>query len=64
MTETMKTIKRVAENQGISQANISRRTGFTSATIYRWFSGEREPTIKNVEKLANALDLRVIVCFR
>lgn len=64
MTDTIKTIKRLAEMQGVSQANLARRTGFTEVSIHRWFTGQREPSIKNVEKLVNALDLRLVVTIR
>lgn len=64
MTETIKTIKRIAGEKNISQANLARRSGITEATISRWFSGQREPSIKNVERLCDALDLRLIVTYR
>ena len=64
MTETIKTIKRVAGEQNLSQAIISKRSGFSETSISRWFKGQREPTIKNVERLCDALDLRLVVTYK
>lgn len=64
MTKTIKTIGQIAELQGVSQATIAKRTGFTLTSINRWFNGQREPNIKNVEKLADALDLKLVVAIK
>ena len=64
MTETIKMIKKMAQMQGLKQVDIARRTGFTEVSIHRWFTGQREPSIENVERLANALDLKVVITIR
>lgn len=64
MTETIKTIKKIAEREHISQAQIARRAGFTEVSVCRWFKGERDPAIDTVERLANALDLKISVTIR
>mgnify|MGYP002527656632 CR=1 FL=1 len=61
MTETVKTIKRLAERQGLSQANIARRMKTTEVSVSRWFNGSRNPSIVNVEKLAEAVGFRVMI---
>ena len=61
MTETVKQLKRIAEIQGVSQANLARRMKTTETSVSRWFNGVRTPTIENIEKMADALDCRILV---
>ncbi len=64
MTKTIQTLKRIAEQQNVSQANLARRMRTTETSICRWFKGERQPTIKNVEKMCDALDVQLIVAIK
>lgn len=61
MTETIETIKRLAERQGMSQALIAKRMNTTEVSISRWFNGKRTPSIENTEKLAKAVGYRLYV---
>lgn len=64
MTKTLATLKRIAEKTNISQALLAKRMRVTEATISRWFSGDRSPSIQNIEKMAEALDCRVIITLK
>ena len=63
MTETVKKLKRISEIKGVSQANLARRMSVTETSISRWFNGTRTPTIENIEKMADALDCKILVTF-
>ena len=63
MTETVKKLKRISEIKNVSQANLARRMRVTEVSVSRWFSGTRTPTIENIEKMADALDCKIIVTF-
>lgn len=64
ITETVKTIKRVMDRQGVSQVNLAKRMRVTPVSVCRWFKGERQPSIENIERMAEALDLRIVVTFK
>lgn len=63
MNEVVKQLKRIAEQQGISQANLARRMKVTETSISRWFNGTRTPTIDNIEKMADALNCSVFISY-
>lgn len=63
MNEIVKQLKRIAEQQGVSQANLARRMKVTETSISRWFNGTRTPTIENVEKIADALNCCVFISY-
>lgn len=48
-------LKAVREFLGISQAELSQRTGLMPSAISHFEGGRREPNIKNLAKLAKAL---------
>jgi transcriptional regulator with XRE-family HTH domain len=45
--------------QGISQREVTRRIGKSTATLNSWERGLREPTLGNLQAWADALDLDV-----
>lgn len=45
----------------ITQRELAEKSGLTEASISRYFNGERSPNIKNVEKMASALGLRIVM---
>ena len=47
--------------QSITQRELAEKSGITEASISRYFSGERSPNIKNAEKMASALGLRIVM---
>ena len=47
--------------QSITQRELAEKSGLTEASISRYFNGERSPNIKNVEKMASALGLRIAI---
>ena len=63
MTETVEKLKRISEIKNVSQANLARRMKVTEVSVSRWFSGTRTPTIENIEKMADALDCKILVTF-
>ncbi len=44
--------------RGVSQSELSRRSGVTNAAISNILSGKMEPSLTMCEKLAAALDIR------
>ena len=47
--------------QSITQRELAEKSGITEASISRYFNGERSPNIKNAEKMASALGLRIVI---
>lgn len=47
--------------QSITQRELAEKSGLTEASISRYFSGERSPNIKNAEKMASVLGLRIVM---
>ena len=47
--------------QSITQRELAEKSGITEASISRYFNGERSPNIKNAEKMASALGLRIVM---
>lgn len=48
-------IKRIREEKGMSQGDISRALNMDRGYISRVESGQKNPTISNIEKIAKAL---------
>ena len=48
-------LKRIRLAKGMSQGDICRATGMDRGYISRVESGQKNPTISNLEKIANAL---------
>ena len=50
-------LKRIREERKLSQNKLGNLTGFNQTTIARWEAGEVVPTIDNVFRLANFLEI-------
>ncbi len=53
------TIRRLRENRGLSQLELARKVGIAQNTAYRWESGDRSPSKRKIEALAEALGVSV-----
>jgi transcriptional regulator with XRE-family HTH domain len=54
-------LRRAIRTGGVSQAELARRTGLTTATISRVASGEREASFETIDKLMDALGLEIVI---
>lgn len=59
ITETVKRLKDIAQNQNISQQELAKRINVTESAISRWFGGSRTPDVKSLELMAEALGYRL-----
>lgn len=57
--ETLTNLKEAMEKRQISRYKLSKLTGFDESQISRWFNGEVEPSISKVEKMAEAVGIRI-----
>lgn len=48
-------LKRIRKEKGMTQDSVAERAGVTATSISRWENGERDPTFRDVEKIAAAL---------
>ncbi len=51
------------EQRGLSYRELAKRAGIALSTLYRVESGAASPTVAMLEKLAKALDIRVVEFF-
>lgn len=61
MTEIMKRLKAIAQDQDITQRKLAERMNTTETSVSRWFSGSRTPNAKNLEQMAAALRCRLTI---
>lgn len=61
MTEIVKKLKAIAQNQNISQRELAKRMNNTETSVRRWFKGSRIPNAKNLEQMAAALGYRLTI---
>lgn len=52
-------LKKIRKHRGMSQAELSRRSGVTTTTIYLIEKEKVNPTIKTAAQIANALETDV-----
>jgi len=52
-------LKNIRTEKGINQALLSQKTGLSQAAISQFENGERIPTPKNIQKIADALEVKV-----
>lgn len=57
------TIKRLRENKGLTQEQLSQKIFVSNKTISKWENGHGLPDISLLEPLAKALDISVIELF-
>ncbi len=50
-------IKECRENQGLSKTKLAGKTGLTLSAISQFESGERDPSLESLKKLADALQV-------
>ncbi len=66
MTPTSKQLrlKEVRKSRGLTQAELARRIGTTAQNVQRIERGERNPTVTTLIRIADALDLELVVELR
>lgn len=48
---TIKKIKEIVEQEGITRYQIARKSGISDILLKRYFAGEVTPSIRNIEKI-------------
>ncbi|MBP9670552.1 helix-turn-helix transcriptional regulator [Candidatus Woesebacteria bacterium] len=61
--EPIRAIIRARMEKGVTQASIAKKMGTTQSSIARVESGKSHPTIPFMQRLADALDMRLEVKF-
>lgn len=61
MSKLIEQLKIIMRYKGISQIMLAERTGLTETTISRYMNGTREPNLNNLEKMAKAVECRVVL---
>ena len=61
ISATLVALKEVVESRNISQRRLAEEIGVTEASVSRWFTGQRQPSIENIEKMIGVLGLRLVV---
>ena len=61
--ELIRTIVKVRVDKNITQKELSIKTGINQADISKIETGIRKPTLKILEKIANALDMAIRIEF-
>ncbi|WP_041274466.1 helix-turn-helix domain-containing protein [Desulforamulus reducens] len=56
----MERLKRLREKFGMSQAELADKAGISQPFIGAIESGRKSPTLRTLEKLANAMDISVL----
>ena len=59
MSDLISSIIEICRLQNITQRELAKKSGLTETSISRYFNGERSPNIKNAEKMASVLGLRI-----
>lgn len=55
----IKQIKQMCAEKGISQLKMAEMSGYTVASISRWFSGKRTPNVDALEDMAKVVGASV-----
>jgi transcriptional regulator with XRE-family HTH domain len=55
----MKTLRRHMKRNKLSQVSLARELGVSQATVCQWLSGQKNPTLGNLGKLADFTGLTV-----
>lgn len=58
---TIEQIKQIAEKEGITRYRIAKDTGISDILLKRYFNGEVTASIKNVEKIVEALGYDIVL---
>lgn len=59
MTQTMLVIKNILSKLNITQSKFSKMINVTEASMHRWLTGERNPSIIYVEKMLDTLGMQI-----
>ena len=59
MSDLISSIIEICSSRNITQKELAEKSGLTESSISRYFNGERSPVLKNAEKMASALGLRI-----
>jgi transcriptional regulator with XRE-family HTH domain len=54
-------LRRAIREGPLSQAELARATGLTTATISRVVSGDREASFETIDKILDALGLEIVI---
>lgn len=54
-----KLIKQKRKELRLSQKKLAKKANISTITLYRYETGQREPSIKNLSKIANALNTNI-----
>jgi transcriptional regulator with XRE-family HTH domain len=49
-------LKSILDKEGISQADLARKTGIASGTIYKYTGESRTPSLRTANKIVKALN--------
>lgn len=55
----MKKLKEMRRKKGLTQEQLGKLIGVSYRTIYQYETGRREPNLKGLRALANALNCRI-----
>ncbi len=58
-TKTMRTIRDLREERGLSPVELAADLGVSLATIYNWETGKSEPRASMLREIAGALGVRM-----
>ena len=53
------TLRRIMKETGTSQYSIVKKLGVSGGTMYYWLSGKSLPTVENLDKLADFMDVSI-----
>ena len=59
MINFSKNLSDIMKEKNINQTNLSEITGISTKTIQRYIKGESSPDLKNLEKIAKALEIPI-----
>jgi HTH-type transcriptional regulator/antitoxin HipB len=57
-------VRALREAQGISQSELARRMGTTQPAIARLEAGRVAPRLETLDRVASALDVRLVIAFQ
>ena len=59
--KTIEKIKEIAEKEGITRYRIAKNTGISDILLKRYLNGEVTASIKNIEKIVEALGYDIVL---
>ena len=64
MSKTIKQIKELMKQKGISHEQMSEIIDVTPVTLHRWMNGTRTPNVEYVERMALVLGMQVGLIYK